>query len=583
MRLRNHDDYKNVLKSLSDAEISVLVSRVALRAFPLVCSDAYRKGNWDSSKLLISRIRVLLYILEASSEDDRGHLFDYAAPSIRSSAMLFSNDKRIPIGNILNYSLSAASSHDREFMTGYYARHANEALIHSIRKFLPSGASSLEKTAVRRAVLDALTQDISHLSQSEVEGLLGLPLWGKGEGPDIIEKVWQDFKLTIQSEDGQGNWLLTWIDWYEAYRDGRLPWGLPRNVAGGIVRDSLLWPQEEWNRGSEHINSRFAGLIEARLGKKPPAEIEQSAQGPRFRVSEDVFALDHKPFSDDLEAAQDERVRKRHASVVEKAHGLEVLRRVDNWLGWKGIGDAISHLVGHLDRSIGEVVSEITLIYDLTISLASFYEQDTAVLNDRDGAIEPLPHDCRRALQDFIRTAAPWLRSFPSVVRDDDAAGAFLSRPELFAPIPIILNAARDTKLLAPDAELLLNELVAAAQRGDFQRVKAESRAYWGVRNVAVLAASLLSFNIGMIGNEAAPKSIVAQKGADFYLRAEGAISEIIAREAVDLRLAIADLIRGLKEGRRDFPIVPSGNALSDRNFFRRDDDDDDDDNNGAG
>jgi hypothetical protein len=105
-------------------------------------------------------------------------------------------------------------------------------------------------------------------------------LWGENEGVGTIDAGWAKLIEQLWRLEGAGDWDGVWINWYEAVRDGRAPWGLPRAAGEQILIVAMLWPQAEWNKGFVHINKRIAGLIEAARAEQSPPPEPDPGPGP---------------------------------------------------------------------------------------------------------------------------------------------------------------------------------------------------------------------------------------------------------------------------------------------------------------
>ena len=81
--------------------------------------------------------------------------------------------------------------------------------------------------------------------------------------------------------------------------------------------------------------------------------------------------------------------------------------------------------------------------------------------------------------------------------------------------------------------------------------------------------ALIFSFETGMIGNEAASRSVIAARGAEFYLRAERDILNLFSDSPEDLRQALLALFDDLRLTTHDiYGLVP---ARPRQQFVRKD------------
>jgi hypothetical protein len=170
-------------------------------------------------------------------------------------------------------------------------------------------------------------------------------------------------------------------------------------------------------------------------------------------------------------------------------------------------------------------------------------------------SIDPLDPDIRRAFSDLIRVAAPWIRRFPTARKLDDEAGQFLTRSEQYDDASSIVTAAEEAAIITTADAKLMRGIIYAAKRGGFQGHKAGARGVWSSKNLASAIALVLSFEAGMIGNEAAGNSPIARKGAEFYLRAEREVLRLFEDAPDDVRQALIAMIDDL---RKNGPYLPA-------------------------
>ena len=112
----------------------------------------------------------------------------------------------------------------------------------------------------RREVWQAVSADSKPLFKGEISAtLLEGPLWPAGL-PNWAGKAWTE--LTLHLISLYPHWQV-WIDWYDAILEGKPAWGLPRERAEAIMGEAVLWPNEDWEKGPDHINPRLQALIDA--------------------------------------------------------------------------------------------------------------------------------------------------------------------------------------------------------------------------------------------------------------------------------------------------------------------------------
>lgn len=131
-----------------------------------------------------------------------------------------------------------------------------------------SGAQARSAIAWR-----ALSSDARVLLSKGGAALAEAPLWPGRKPPLAIDENWQALVAATTRLDDAVEWRDVWLDWYEAVRDGRAPWDLPRAAGNRVLLEALLWPQREWDRGASYINSRILEAIGAeRKNQTPPPE-----------------------------------------------------------------------------------------------------------------------------------------------------------------------------------------------------------------------------------------------------------------------------------------------------------------------
>jgi formylglycine-generating enzyme required for sulfatase activity len=235
--------------------------------------------------------------------------------------------------------------------------------------------------------------------------------------------------------------------------------------------------------------------------------------------------------------------------VVRKSRNFAAIaNRLDNAIGWNGIGKAAERFATQVDCGVEALPERLGFIYDAILELGSFLELDARLRHSPSSAADPLDPEVRRVFTDLIRTAAPWLRRFPTICELDDDLGAFLVSSELLdAAEAVVPIASREELVSTSDAELI-HALANTARRGDFQGRKAGTRTVHSVRNLVVLGTSLLAtVYISSIGSKLAEKSVVADRTASVLLAAESYIVPLFADLSDDIRIALLSLLDDLK------------------------------------
>ncbi|WP_439551016.1 leucine-rich repeat domain-containing protein, partial [Falsiroseomonas sp.] len=306
------------------------------------------------------------------------------------------------------------------------------------------------------------------------------------------------------------------------------------------------------------------------------ADAEPEPDGAIFVEGEERLELQQGTADDDAVARQP-GIARRQALIVEKLQDLvEALgNRLDNQRGWRPLPRTAQRLLAALENMPPEAIpAQLVELYDRTMSLASFVDQDDALGSAQGATDDPLEPDLRRALADALSSLAPWLRSFPSVVQWDSARQDALTRPELFAAVRAQLDDARALIRLAGEANALsaedvalANEPLETARRDGFQAEKAAYRGLATARNLLTRATGIralaltAAFYSGAVASDFSTKSTVAQTVSTFLATAEGHALRLAKGMPGEVAAAIRHVLtrRADDEGRSDGePALPA-------------------------
>jgi hypothetical protein len=282
----------------------------------------------------------------------------------------------------------------------------------------------------------------------------------------------------------------------------------------------------------------------ARLaGARHAAVLQQVKGGATFEPAGDRFSivgLGDAP-EDDEAAAMRPMTMQMHGAVLDKAKAFAAMAiRLDNQVGWGGIGRSAATLVELLDRPTARIPEVLGYLYPAALEMGSFVEMDQRLTAASDGYAAPLDAETRRPLDDLLRSLAPWLRSFPSVREFDEDAGRFLVAATELRPTFDVVDAARDAELLAARDLEIFRQLGDAATRGMFMGGKAGGVIKRSAMNLAI-AASLFAahFMVDAVNSDFATTSPLTHKAGQFLVRGEKAIEQLAREMAPDLRMAI--------------------------------------------
>jgi hypothetical protein len=228
-------------------------------------------------------------------------------------------------------------------------------------------------------------------------------------------------------------------------------------------------------------------------------------------------------------------------------------------LGWHGIAAASQRFLDGVQRPTHDIPNHLGFIYSAILELGSFPEQEFGLQRGSGSAADPLDPEVHRALSDLIRTAAPWLRQFPTIRELDEQLGEFLTRDDLLDPGAALINSAQNNALVSSTDATAILGLVEAAKRGEFQGAKARTRGVLTVRNllIAVVTVVVLPLFVGAVGSSYSEKSPLMDDAGKFLVQSENEISKLVADWPDDLRLAFQELLREIKEHPEIFLELP--------------------------
>jgi hypothetical protein len=235
---------------------------------------------------------------------------------------------------------------------------------------------------------------------------------------------------------------------------------------------------------------------------------------------------------------------------------------IDERLGWTGFDDAIGRFLTAVEVATAAIPSQIAAVYDATIELASFLDVDSDLRLRPGSNISPLDPITRRSFLDLVRTAAPWIRRFPTACALDDETGAFLLRRDLSEPSLAIVEGARQTDLISAEDRALLKGLLSAIQREGFPAQKAGKRGIQSAKSLTFAAVAIVvTLYSSGIEAEFASHSAICKKAGAFLGQTEAQILQIIGDAPADIRHAISSLLEELKH---DYDGDNSQGAMAD-------------------
>ena len=378
--------------------------------------------------------------------------------------------------------------------------------------------------------------------------IAGSPLWPEDQ-PDQLRSSWQELRAALVA--AKDDWDV-WTDWYEDRLVGRVRdeerelayvrignelcdrgpaivnaeikrrieeleppspaaelWTLGISSGENVGSPSLSVAEPKPSTQMESVLSHWAPFWptshrtelkdERRIEEPRPwtdtlANLPEVPLGNKWIEKGDRLAIDPSGQETDDAAARDPVVCQLHEAVKRKAREFAAAEAgIDERLGWTGFDDVIRRFLAAVDVATAAIPSQIATVYDATIELASFLDVD-GDLRQRPGSnISQLDPITRRSFLDLIRTAAPWVRRFPTARALDDETGAFLLRRDLYEPSLAIVEGACDTALISAEDRALLKGLLSASEREGAPAHKAGTRGVQSTKSLTIAAITIVA------------------------------------------------------------------------------------------
>jgi hypothetical protein len=302
----------------------------------------------------------------------------------------------------------------------------------------------------------------------------------------------------------------------------------------------------------DELTHEQASEISQRIDRTWRIALDQAIQtkiGARWVERGDHLAIDSSGADSDNNVARELITAQLHEKIRQKSGEFcPIAMRLNNSMGWHGISEAARRFFEAIDVETENLPQNLGVAYDAILELASFFEQDTELQQEPASAASPLDPEVRRPLRVLIRTAAPWLRRFPTVRELDDECGAFLSRPELLEPAASVLEIARIKRLVSDVDADATQGVINAAHRGEFQGEKAGVRGLHTVRNLVIASATIVAtFLSGAVSSDFATKSDLVKRAGSALAAAEEYIAKITVDLQDDVRIALQELLKAIK------------------------------------
>jgi hypothetical protein len=211
------------------------------------------------------------------------------------------------------------------------------------------------------------------------------------------------------------------------------------------------------------------------------------------------------------------------------------------WGSLSGTADAL-HVASAADpialtRRLGEA-------YPTLLRLGRFLETDIRIQRDPTSLDDPLDPDVQGLLTDLVRTAAPWLRGFPTVEAWDDAAGRYLLRVNLLSAARDFIRVARAKGAISETSASRM-EWIEEDEHQGFQGQKANAWGVGGAQNLILATAEVMAlFLSGALPSGAGSQSLLVERAAATLSEAGEQVEKFAETLPSDLGQALRELVK---------------------------------------
>lgn len=288
------------------------------------------------------------------------------------------------------------------------------------------------------------------------------------------------------------------------------------------------------------------------------AEAKPDPAGATWVPQGDQLVIDRTARPSDELAATDKLRQQLQAAIRDMAAELiGPTDRLRNSPTWGTLSATVIAFHAAVDGDPLLMSERLGEAYARLLRLGRFLETDIRVQRDPVATDNPLDPDIHGLLTDVVRTAAPWLRGFPTVVAWDDEAGKALVRADLFQPAREFARVARRQEAISEQDAAEMELLADTADAKDYQGQKAGNRAVGGTKNLILGAAEIsATARAGALPVNSPAQLRLVQRARATLAEAEAQIEAIAATMQADLRQALHALV---EEARR-----PDRSAVAD-------------------
>lgn len=532
-------------------DVSTAISaRSSLRAMPFTFHSIENESKSQADEFILHTFRNLAAVFAAGCYPDcigkiAANLdFETTLTKIKNSSVTGAEDclKTISAQSNVEAALAAIES----VFAG----------ISSAKKLAPTARSGSDDPG-------NLAQDIAAINRSVLSdkekirkgmtstALMRTPLWSQESIPFWMYVDWEGLKRKLIAR--AGHWRV-WTSWYE----GRLKGGVEvEELALGRV----LLHGDIWNEGPDSVNPAISrlGQLDSIRNKAP------SPYGVSWQAVDDRLEANRSGDQRDETAATNQNTQTLHQIVCRKLSSFtNKYPDIEENYGWDGFDSCLARLDEVVSGPLSEVPTRVIELYDATVELGSYLDLHQDLLKRSVGNQAPLDPLPARHFMDLVKSTALFVRAFPSALEADEAVSGFLSRPDLFEPAIVVIEAAGRRFLISKRDEDWILGLLQAGRKDGFPAEKAGSRGVNGALNLAVSASSLLAgFMMGAVASDYSTKSPFVSGIGDFLIETEEEITKLLADGQADIRNSIVALIDEQKN-----PNLPNDDTKIDENVL---------------
>ncbi len=308
----------------------------------------------------------------------------------------------------------------------------------------------------------------------------------------------------------------------------------------------------------------------------PIVSLNDQPFGFSFKELDSQLAIARSGEDTDLSSSRDAITRHLHSEASRRASDFAAIGgKLDNQIGWRGMGLAASRLFSILALGPEAVAERIAEVWADVVELGSFLEQDNSIRSGQSTFAEPLDPEMRRSLESLVTIASTYVRRYPTAATLDMEAGAFKTGQDLVPQARMIVEGARQSGLLNRNDAGILEAILSTAVRSDVQGSKARTVGVQSSRNIAGTSAKFIAAAyVSLVMGAAASNSILIGNGVAFVLATEKAIVEIVKDLPDHVSLAFKAMIEKLKT---DPPALPEPPRLESPKDKRREEESDTD------